>query len=386
MIELIIIANRLSLSKPADLEVLLKSKPRIDLKNIDSATPLFYSVFYRNCQAVERLIEFLKFEDVHSSVESYVNMPANDGTTNLMIACQTNCSNCIRRLLSAGADVNARTSDHVTVLHFVAEFCGTDELELIARDFDLNRLPSFTDLNDRTMLEMKNPLHLAISASNFDLVKHFVDRRLFSVNSLQVIEGVSIANLQADYGLVYSALAFALCAGSNRSLIEYLVQAGASLELCSDSIVPPVLCIFSSFNSMARCSKMFKQILKIGFDVNRFARLRYERYFSNFFLIAFFPEILKRFLNYGLNVDDLFGLDFDDSFRYHVDATEFISLSLEKKGLNNLHESFALINRTKNVYKFWHFLKANILNDLISYNREIAKIDTLFGEIFYLFF
>ena len=359
--------------------------PRIDLRNTDSATPLFYSVFYRNCPAVERLIECAKCDGVYSSRNSvdYVNLAANDGTTPLMIACQTGCVDCIRCLLRGGADVNARTTDQVTVLHFVAEFCGIEALELIASDFALSRLPSFTDLSDPTILMMKNPLHLAISASNVDLVKHFVDRRLFSVNSFQVIEGISIANLKADSGLFYSALAFALSNGSNRTLIEYLVQSGGSLELHSDSIVAPVFCIFSSFNSIARYGKLFKQILKIGFDVNRFAGMRTNKYFSNFFLVAFFPEILKRFLNYGLNVDDLFEIDFDGCFQNHnVDATEFISLSLEKKGLSNLCESFSLIVRTRNVAKFWHFLKANILNDLISYNREIVKIDTLFGKFF----
>ena len=299
-----------------------------------------------------------------------------------MIACQTGCMECIRCLMTGGADVNARTSDHVTVLHFIAEFCGIQALELIVNDFALNRLPSFTDLNDETIYEIKNPLHLAISASNFELVKYFVEKQLFSVNSFQVIEGVSIANLRPDSRVVYSALAFALSNGSNRTLIEYLVKAGASLELHSDSIVPPVFCIFSSFNSIARYAKLFKQILKLGFDVNRFAQMKCDKYFSNFFLVAFYPDILKRFLAHGLNVDNLFGIDFDGGFQSHVDATEFISLSLEKKGLNNLHESFGLINRAANARKFWHFLKANILNDLISYNREISKIDSLFGESF----
>lgn len=367
------------------MELLLKLKPRIDLRNIDSATPLFYAVFYRNCPAVQRLIECGKCDAVYTSrtPSEYVNLAATDGTTPLMIACQTGCLDCIRHLLRAGANVNARTSDQVTVLHFVAEFCGIEALELIVDDFALSGLPSFTDLSDPTILVMKNPLHLAISASNVELVKHFVDRRMFSANSFQVIEGISIANLKADSGLFYSALAFALSSGSSRSLIEYLVQSGGSLEMHSASIVPPVFCIFSSFNSITRYGKLFKQILKLGFDVNRFAKMRTDKYFSNFFLVAFFPEILKRFLNYGLDVDDLFGIDFDSCFENHnVDATEFISLSLEKKGLSNLYESFSLISRTSNVRAFWYFLKANILNDLISYNREIDRIDTLFGELF----
>ena len=308
-----------------------------------------------------------------------------------MIACQTNCLDCIDVLMKNGSNVNAITTDQITVLHFIAEFCGLEVLELIAGEFDLGNIPNFLDLNDRRINEMKNPLHLAISSSNLDIIKYLIENNLFSVNSLQLIEERTIANLRRDANIYYTPLGFAFSIGSRRDLIDYLIKSGSSLELQTNSIIPAAFCVFSTYNSISKYSKYFRQILKRnGFDIAKLAKLKCDNYFSNFCLLVFFPEILRQFLSYGLNVDDLFNFDFQNcSSTYQIDLhSVFFSFTLKEKFLDNLFDSFSIVCRTKNVISFWNYLKSNILNDLIDQNDEIvkincndiARIDCLFGE------
>lgn len=307
-------------------------------------------------------------------------MPTYDNTNPLMISCQTNCLDCIKFLLNNGANVNLITTDQVTVLHFIAEFCDCEVLKLIMNHgFDLTKIPTFTDLNDKRILEMKNPVHLAISSSNFNILKYFIEEQLFSVNSLQIIEDFTISNLRINSKLFYSTLAFALSIRSNKKLIDYLVLSGAALDFYSDLIVPPVFCVFNSIYSIDKCIKVFKRILKFGFDVNKFASLKCDNYLSNFILIIFLPELLKNFINYGLISENLFSFDLCTQ-KLDFNNIEFSRFVNEKNGLMNLFKSFSLIKRNENVFKFWNYLKSKIQNDLTDFSDELVKIDKLFGK------
>ena len=181
-----------------------------------------------------------------------------------MIACQTNCSKCINCLLNHNADVNLVTSNQVTILHFVAEFCGPDVLDRIMERFELSRLPNFTDLNDERIFEMINPLHLAISSSNMNMIKYFIEKQLFAVDSFQAIgRGNAIHNLAIESKLLISALGFALSIGASRSIIDYLIQSGARLDLYSDLVVPPLFC--GNYNFYTHIMFIYQLLIKIVF-------------------------------------------------------------------------------------------------------------------------
>ena len=193
-------------------------------------------------------LSFKNLFALHVGIKDYVNIATPD-TSPLMIACQTNCSKCINCLLNHNADVNLVTSNQVTILHFVAEFCGPDVLDRIMERFELSRLPNFTDLNDERIFEMINPLHLAISSSNMNMIKYFIEKQLFTVDSFQAIgRGNAIHNLAIESKLLISALGFALSIGASRSIIDYLIQSGARLDLYSDLVVPPVFCGNYNYN------------------------------------------------------------------------------------------------------------------------------------------
>lgn len=169
-----------------------------------------------------------------------------DGTSPLMIACQINSIECIKCLVDNGADCNLMTSDFIGILHFCAEFCDLEVIELLINksNLDFKRYPDFTNLDDRLMLEMKNPLHLAISASNIEMIKYFIENEIFSPNSMMPIQNdnkIYYAKSNTNE-LFYSALGFALSIGSDQNLIDYLLSSGGSLDLFSDRILHPILC------------------------------------------------------------------------------------------------------------------------------------------------
>lgn len=139
------------------------------------------------------------------------------------------------------------------------------------------------------------------------------------------------------------------------------------------------LLVLSKFNGIDDQNRIFNHLLEFGININKLIRLKFENYCSNLSLIIFNSELFRRFLSYGLDTDEMFCLNLEEycnrEFRYFY--------SLSDDFISNLFENLQLIYRTKNVIKFWKFLRPKLCHRRLdnSSKDKIMEIDKLFGAL-----
>lgn len=126
-------------------------------------------------------------------------------------------------------------------------------------------------------------------------------------------------------------------------------------------------------NQIKDHNRVFGHLLKIGFDINKFAKLRCEQYESNLILAFFDSKLLKKFINHGLDIENLFAC-----VRLDQSLPNDLFLPYESK-LAESTKSFGLVYRTKTVRRFWQLYKSRISEDNFE-SDQMMLIDKLFSK------
>ena len=158
------------------VDVLLKAKATIDIRDNDGQTPLFLAAYNNRVQVVERL---LKGEADVNLVDGSGRSPLQAGFDNLEIT---------RMLIAHGADVNLQDEDGWTPLHAATYWSQEAVAELL---IESGANP------DQANNDSATALHLAVIHCNSSLVQLMLDKGAdFKIKNK---DGLSCLSLAAGY-------------------------------------------------------------------------------------------------------------------------------------------------------------------------------------------
>lgn len=145
------------------LQDYIASGASLDVTDILGRTALFCAIESATSendtlQIVELLIE----------AGANINKPSLGGKTPLMLAFQNEHKALGQRLIDAGADVAAKRSDNMSVLHFAARLKAD-------ADFFASLARSNPNIDLQRDLDLATPLHMAVLANNLSAVQGLLD-------------------------------------------------------------------------------------------------------------------------------------------------------------------------------------------------------------------